>query len=143
MVCESYDHWFSQQCRCLYADWRGNGDYHRYIDAGFNQVRIGDSDSDSDRAVHNHFGFSGLFSGVHPNHADIYLYGNRAGNRIIQFGGYLGRIRWRNHDFWGVHTRWYRHRDHNGNLDTGHLKIRHRDNTGWKSDFKRMDMDGR
>jgi hypothetical protein len=84
-----------------------------------------------------------LFFGVHPNHADIYLYGNRSGNRIVQFGGYLGCNGWHNHVFWSVYARCYRGRDHNGNLNTGHLKIRQRDDTGWKSDFKRMDMDGR
>jgi hypothetical protein len=35
----------------------GDGDHHRNIDAGFDQIR--QCNGDSDRAVHNHFGFGG------------------------------------------------------------------------------------
>jgi hypothetical protein len=141
MVRQPREHWHGQQRGRLYSVWCRDGDHHCNLNGGL--VQVWQRNSHGGRSVHNHFSVCDLHSDRYPDHADIYLHGNRAGNRIVQSGGYMGRIGWHNHVFWSVHARWYRHRDHNGNLDTGHLKIRHRDNTGWKSDFKRMDMDGR
>ena len=81
MVRQPREHWRGQQRRRLYSGWCGDGDHHRNVNGGFDQIR--QCNGDGDRSVHNHFSFCGLYPGRYPYHADIYLHGNRAGNRIV------------------------------------------------------------
>jgi hypothetical protein len=89
MVCQPHEHWFSQQRRCLYADRRRDGDCHRNIHTGFNQVRIGDGDGN--RAANDHRSFGGLFSNIHPDHADIRLHADCDRHREFQHCCHLVR----------------------------------------------------
>ena len=64
-----------------------NSKHHRDLNRRFDQVGFGNSNGDC--GPDDHFGFSCLLPDIDPNHSDIRLHCNCAGNRELQFRGHM------------------------------------------------------
>jgi hypothetical protein len=79
--------WGDHIDRCFYSLCGGKRNHYCDIDRRFNQ--IGFSNSSGDCGPNDHFGLSSLLPDIHPNHSNIRLHRNFAGNRELQFCGHV------------------------------------------------------
>ena len=114
--------WNYYHGRCVYALCDRDRNHYRNINRRSHQVRLCNSNSNGCRAFDNHFGYSGLFPGFHPDHSDIHLHTDGDWHREFQLFChvvYQPHKHWQREQLWCFHAHICGNGCYYGHLNTG------------------------